>query len=229
MPAINILIIEDDPSILMFLRHALSGAEYRVIEASTARHGLQMAASYNPELVLLDLGLPDFDGIEVIRQMRESSARPIIIISARGQERDKIAALDAGADDYLTKPFALGELMARIRACVRRSSVGGAEEPVFTAGELSVDLARRRVTVAGAEAHLTPVEYKLLTELVRHAGKVLTHRHLLKEVWGAISNEQAHYVRIGVHGLRQKIEPVPARPRYVLTEPGVGYRLAVDD
>jgi len=200
-----------------------------VIEAEKGREGLSLAASHVPDVVLLDLGLPDMDGIEVIKELRAWFAAPILILSARGQERDKIAALDAGADDYLTKPFGVGELLARIRVALRnrvRREMGEGEGTVFSVGGLKVDLEARRVFVDGEEVHLTPIEFKLLAVLVKNAGKVVTHMHLLREVWGPASADQFHYVRIYMAGLRKKLEKDPARPRYLLTEVGVGYRLA---
>jgi two-component system KDP operon response regulator KdpE len=186
------------------------------------------AATRQPDIVILDLGLPDIDGLEVIRRLREWTAVPIIVLSARGQERDKIAALDAGADDYVSKPFGVGELLARMRVVLRHAARNStdAAESTFAVGDLHVDLALRRVTVAGREVHLTPIEYRLLTTLIRYAGKVVTQQQLLKEVWGPQYAEQAHYLRVYVAQLRRKLEADPARPRYVLTEPGVGYRLA---
>ena len=225
-----ILLIEDEPQMRRFLRAALESHDYRLVEAMTSREGLAQATSRNPDVILLDLGLPDGDGIELARRIREWSTTPIIVISARGKEQDKIAALDAGADDYLTKPFDVGELMARLRVALRHAtrSGGAASEPVFSVGDLRVDLARRQVFVAGAEVHLTPTEYKLLTLLVHHAGRVLTHRQLLKEVWGPNAVEHSHYVRVYMTQLRHKLEADATRPRYLLTEPGVGYRLRVE-
>ncbi len=227
MPDATVLIIEDDDAMLRFLRNALQEQSLRLVEASTGKDGLGKAASVNPDLVLLDLGLPDMDGLEVLRQLRGWSRTPVIILSARGQEQDKIKGLDAGADDYLTKPFAVGELMARIRACLRRQVLieQPLGEPVFQTGELRVDLLKRQVFVGDREVKLTPIEYRLLTEFVKHAGKVLTHRHLLKEVWNIRNETQLHYVRIFVHQLRQKIEEESSRPTYLQSEPGVGYRL----
>jgi two-component system KDP operon response regulator KdpE len=227
MPEACVLIIEDEDAMLRFLRNALQTQPFKLVEAASGKEGLAKAASYLPDLILLDLGLPDIDGLEVLNQFRSWSKAPVIIISARGQEQDKIKGLDSGADDYLTKPFSVGELLARIRACLRRSALSGVEstEPVFETGDLRVDLANRQVFVKGDEVKLTPIEYKLLTEFVKHAGKVLTHRHLLKEVWNTRDDNQTHYVRIFVHQLRQKIEQDSARPRYLLSEPGVGYRL----
>jgi two-component system KDP operon response regulator KdpE len=225
-----VLLIEDEPQMRRFLRTALESNDYRLVEAGTAREGLAHAAARNPDVILLDLGLPDRDGLEVARELREWSGTPIIVISARGQEVDKVKALDLGADDYLTKPFGVEELLARIRVSLRHAArpPGAVPEPIFESGELRVDLPNRRVWRAGKEVHLTPTEYKLLVTLVRHAGKVLTHRMLLKEVWGPNYVNQAHYVRVYLAQLRQKIEADPARPRLLLTEPGVGYRLKTD-
>lgn len=225
-----VLIVDDEAPILRFLRNALAGQPYALVEAATGREGLAKAASHSPDLVLLDLGLPDMDGLEVLKQLRGWSRVPVIILSARGQEQDKVRGLDAGADDYLTKPFAVGELLARMRACLRRRALDDRDdgEPVFRSGDLTVDLVRRQVFVGKDEVKLTPIEYRLLTEFVRHAGKVLTHRHLLKEVWYLQRADQSHYVRIFVHQLRGKIESDPARPAYLLTEPGVGYRLKAE-
>lgn len=212
-----------------FLRAALSPPDYHLVEAATAREGLAHAAAHNPDVILLDLGLPDLDGLQVARQLREWSRAPIIVISARGKEQDKVAALDIGADDYLTKPFSVPELLARIRVALRHAtrSDDGAE-PVFEAGTLKVDLVRRRVTRGGEELHLTPTEYKLLTTLIRHAGKVITHRQLLKEVWGPNSTNQTHYLRVYMAQLRHKVEEDPTRPRLLTTESGVGYRLKTE-
>jgi two-component system KDP operon response regulator KdpE len=187
-------------------------------------------ATRQPDVVILDLGLPDMDGLEFLRKVREWSAVPVIVLSARGQEADKVAALDAGADDYLSKPFGVGELMARLRVALRhRARVAeGVLESAFTVGELHVDLAARRVSIGGREVHLTPIEYRLLTTLVRHAGKVVTQKQLLNEVWGPQATEQAHYLRVYMAHLRRKLEADAARPRYLLTEPGVGYRLAAE-
>jgi two-component system, OmpR family, KDP operon response regulator KdpE len=225
-----VLLIEDEAQMRRFLRTALESNDYRLVEAGTAREGLAHAAARNPDVILLDLGLPDRDGLEVARELREWSGTPIIVISARGQEADKVKALDLGADDYLTKPFGVEELLARIRVSLRHAArpPGAVPEPIFESGELRVDLPNRRVWRAGTEVHLTPTEYKLLVTLVRHAGKVLTHRMLLKEVWGPNYVNQAHYVRVYLAQLRQKIEADPARPRLLLTEPGVGYRLRSD-
>jgi len=229
-PAPLILLIEDEPQMRRFLRTALDANDYRMVEAETAKEGLAHATSRNPDVILLDLGLPDRDGLQVTRELREWTATPIIVLSARGREEDKVKALDLGADDYLTKPFGVDELLARIRVALRHAAMppGAPPEPVFEVGELRVDLAARRVWRAGEEVHLTPTEYKLLTTLVRHAGKVLTHRQLLKDVWGATYANQSHYVRVYMAQLRQKIEADPARPRLLLTEPGVGYRLRAE-
>ncbi len=226
-PAPLILLIEDEPQMRRFLRTALTTHDYRLVEAETAKDGLAQATARNPDVILLDLGLPDRDGLDVTRELREWSATPVIVLSARGREQDKVAALDVGADDYLTKPFGVDELLARIRVALRHAALraGAAPEPVFEVAELRVDLPARRVWRAGEEVHLTPTEYKLLATLVRHAGKVLTHRQLLKEVWGTSYANQSHYVRVYLAQLRQKIEADPARPRLLLTEPGVGYRL----
>ncbi len=223
-----VLVIEDDPQIRRFLRATLGTHGYRLFEATAGEPGLVEAATRQPDIVILDLGLPDIDGLEVIRRLREWTALPIIVLSARGQERDKIAALDAGADDYVSKPFGVGELLARMRAALRHAARNpdDAGESTFSLGDLQVDLPKRQVVVAGSQVHLTPIEYRLLTTLIRHAGKVLTHRQLLLEVWGPPYADQAHYLRVYMAQLRRKLEADPARPRYLLTEPGVGYRLA---
>lgn len=230
-PGPVVLLVEDEVQIRRFLRIALASQGFRLVEAATGEEGLAAAATQQPELIILDLGLPDLDGTEIIRRVREWSAVPIIVLSARGQERDKIAALDLGADDYVAKPFAVGELLARMRVALRHAAriAGEPGEPLFSQGELRVDLARRQVTVAGREVHLTPLEYRLLATLVRHAGRVLTHRQLLREVWGPHHTEQAHYLRVFTAQLRRKLEADPARPQYILTEPGVGYRLAGEE
>jgi two-component system, OmpR family, KDP operon response regulator KdpE len=229
-PAAVVLLIEDEPQMRRFLRAALENESYRLVEAGTAREGLAQAAGQNPDIILLDLGLPDGDGIDLTRRLREWARTPIVVISARGQERDKVAALDAGADDYLTKPFGIGELLARMRVALRHAAraAGEPDEPVFTAGDLRVDLEHRRVFLAEREVHLTPTEYKVLLALVRQAGKVLTHRYLLKEVWGASTVTQTPALRVHMAQLRHKLEKDPAQPRHLLTEPGVGYRLRVD-
>jgi two-component system KDP operon response regulator KdpE len=226
-PKAILLVIEDEPALQKFLRVTLEAQDYKVIEATTGAEGLRRAATAPPDLIVLDLGLPDMDGVEVTRRLREWSAVPIIVVSARGKEQDKVVALDAGGDDYLTKPFGVGELLARVRVALRHAAAANQEtgDPVFEIGPLRVDLARRQVSVAGERVRLTPNEFKLLAVLVKHAGKVLTHRHLLKEVWGPGSDGETHYLRVYMNQLRQKLEADAARPRYLLTEPGVGYRL----
>lgn len=226
-----VLVIEDEVPIRRFLKAALEGQGFKLLEAATGTQGLALAASHNPDIVLLDLGLPDIDGLEVIKRLREWAGTPIMVISARGRDADKVEGLDAGADDYLTKPFSVEELTARMRVAIRHltQSRTGKAEPIFQTGELRVDLARRIVWVAGKEIHLTPIEFKLLAVLVRHSGKVITQKQLLKEVWGHRSDEQAHYLRNYIHHLRHKLEADPARPVYLRTEPGVGYRLKCDE
>jgi two-component system KDP operon response regulator KdpE len=230
VPEPLILVIEDEPQIRRFLRATLTDHGYRLAEAETGKQGLTLAAAQPPDVVILDLGLPDIDGLEVARQLRDWSAVPIVVLSARGQEKDKVAALDAGADDYLTKPFGVGELLARIRVALRHAATAGREdgEALFSVGDLHVDLVARRVFVGDTEAHLTPIEYRLLTTLIRHAGKVLTHSFLLKEVWGPPHVQETHYLRVFMANLRHKLEADPARPRYLTTEQGVGYRLATE-
>ncbi len=222
-----ILVIEDEPQIRRFLRATLSSHHYRLIEATTGKEGLEQAALHLPDLIILDLGLPDLDGLAVAQRLREWTQTPIIVLSARGQEQDKIAVLDAGADDYLTKPFSVGELMARMRVALRHSAASPQEAPLFTEGALRVDLGRRQVFLAEEEVHLTPIEWKLLAALVQHAGKVLTHQQLLKAVWGSGYSTETHYLRVYMGHLRHKLEADPLRPRYLRTEPGVGYRLLV--
>ena len=222
-----VIVIEDEPQIRRFLRATLHAHGYRLFEATTGSDGLIEAASRQPDVVIVDLGLPDMDGLEVIRRLREWSSVPVIVLSARGGERDKVTALDSGADDYIEKPFGTDELLARIRVALRHAAgAGRAEDAVFAVGELQVDQGRRQVRLAGQEVHLTPIEYRLLTTMVRHAGKVLTHRQLLRDVWGPDHIEDAHYLRVFMATLRRKLEPSPAQPRYLLTEPGVGYRLS---
>jgi two-component system KDP operon response regulator KdpE len=225
----KVLVIEDEPEIRRFLRVSLTHNGYRLAEAQTGRQGILEAATGQPDVVILDLGLPDMDGLKVIAELRGWSRVPIIVLSARGQDDDKVAALDAGADDYLTKPFSVVELLARMRAALRRANAGESPgEPVFAVRHLRVDLARRQVLVHGREVHLTPTEYRLLTTLIRNAGKVLTHRQLLKEVWGPDSVFENHYLRVFMAQLRRKIEDDPGDPRIITTEPAVGYRLACD-
>ena len=223
---ISILIVEDERQMRRFLRTSLASNGFQVLEASTATEGLALATSHNPEVILLDLGLPDGDGLTVTRTLREWSRTPIIVISARGLETDKVEALDAGADDYLTKPFGVNELLARIRVALRHAQeVRGSPLPVIEIGPLRVDFARREVSLEGQIVHLTPIEYRLLTLLVQNAGKVLTHTQLLNEVWGPGHAQQTHYLRVYLAQLRRKIERDPARPQLLVTEPGVGYRL----
>ena len=230
MPEPIVVLIEDEPQIRRFLRATLTGEGYRLFEATTGADGLVQATSRQADVVIVDLGLPDMDGLEVIRRLRAWRAVPVIVLSARGQERDKVSALDAGADDYVSKPFGAGELLARIRVALRHAAgaAQGADGGAFRVGELEVDLLRRHVAIAGIEVRLTPIEYRLLATLVTHAGKVLTHQQLLHEVWGPNHGDQAHYVRVYMAHLRGKLEAEPARPRYLRTEPGVGYRLVVD-
>jgi two-component system KDP operon response regulator KdpE len=222
-----VLVVEDEPQVMRFLRVTLPAHGYRVVEAATAAQALVEASTRGPDLVLLDLGLPDLDGVEVTRRIREWSAVPILVVSARGQERDKVEALDAGADDYLTKPFGSEELLARMRVALRHAARvrGEGGDAVFEAGELRVDLAARLVWRSGTEVRLTRTEYRLLAVLVQNAGKVVTHRQLLREVWGPGSSSETHYLRVYMAQLRHKLEDDPAEPRYLLTETGVGYRL----
>jgi two-component system KDP operon response regulator KdpE len=224
-----ILLIEDEPQMRRFLRITLQGHGYRLVESATAQDGLMQAASRNPDVVLLDLGLPDLDGLEVTRRLREWAQTPIIVISAREQEQDKVKALDAGADDYLTKPFSAGELMARIRVALRHAvRQSSKQEPVFILQNLRVDLAQRQAFIDNTEVHLTPIEYKLLTVLIRHAGRVITHRQLLQDVWGPAHVNEVQYLRVYMTQLRHKLEVDPARPRFLMNEPGIGYRLKYD-
>ncbi len=227
---LTILCIEDEAPIRLFLKTSLTGSGYKCLQAATGEDGLVQASTRNPDLILLDLGLPDMDGLEVIRQIREWSNKPIIVISAHARDTEKVAALDMGVDDYLTKPFSVPELLARIRAALRRapSTASPEEEAVFTHGALKVDLAFRRIWRGGEEVHLTPREFKLLATLIRYAGKVVTQRQLLTEVWGEAYADQAHYLRVHMNKLRQKLESNPGQPQHFLTEPGVGYRVLVD-
>ena len=227
MPDERVLIVDDEPAIRRFLRVTLTAQAYNTIEAASGQEALSKAAADKPDIIVLDIGLPDINGIEVTRLLRQWTQIPIIILSVRGAESDKIAALDAGADDYLTKPFGVGELLARLRAALRRAAQT-TSEPVFTSGNLKVDLARRLITVSGLEVQLTPTEYELLRVLVTHAGKVLTHHFLLREVWGAEYGEEFHMLHVNISNLRRKIEPDPTRPQFIITEPGVGYRLKTD-
>jgi two-component system, OmpR family, KDP operon response regulator KdpE len=221
---LRVLVIDDEQAIRRYLRATLTAHGYVVSEAASGEGAIHLAATEKYDLIILDLGLPDIDGIEVTRRIREWSSIPIIILSVRDQEDQKIAALDAGADDYLTKPFGTGELMARIRVALRRATQVG-DEPIYQVGDLIVDLARRQVSVAGNEVFLTPTEYDLLRILAQHAGKVITHHQLLRQVWGNAYETEIHLLRVNMSNLRKKIEPDTARPRYILTEPGVGYRL----
>ena len=225
-PPPAILVIEDEPPLKKFFRLTLESQAYKVIEASCGEEGLKQAATATPDVILLDLGLPDMDGLEVTKQLRGWSTTPIIIVSARGSEKDKVEALDAGADDYLSKPFGVGELLARLRVTLRRVAAVRSDtgDPVFEVGGFRIDLLRRDVTVDGTAVHLTPIEFKLLSILVKNAGKVMTHHQLLSEVWGPGSINESHYVRVYVNQLRQKLEADATRPKYLLTEPGIGYR-----
>ena len=226
----TVLVIEDEAQMLKFVRVSLAAQGYRVLEATTGEDGIRQASSYTPDLVVLDLGLPDIDGMEVTRRIREWSAVPIIVVSARGHEEDKVRALDLGADDYLTKPFGTGELLARIRVALRHAARSTQDPAVTTAtiGDVKVDLVKRLVFVGDTEVHLTPIEYKLVAALVKHAGMVLTHKQLLDQVWGPGHAHQTQYLRVYMTQLRHKLEKNPARPRYLVTEPGVGYRLKVE-
>ncbi len=222
----SIVVIEDEPEIRKFLKAALTSHDYNPSFAETAKDGIKLITSHPPELIILDLGLPDMDGLEVIKTVREWSAVPIIVLSARGQEQDKVNALELGADDYLTKPFGVPELLARLKVALRHArGASAAMTALFAVGDLTVDIEKRLVCMKGEEIALTPTEYKLLTALVKHAGKVLTHQQLLKEVWGKNSTENSHYLRIYTQHLRQKLGDDPMRPRYIVTEAGVGYRL----
>jgi two-component system KDP operon response regulator KdpE len=229
MSARTLLIIDDEPQVLRFLRSSLASTDYRLIETATGKAGLAQAAAQQPDIILLDLGLPDIDGIEVARRLRAWTETPIIVLSARGQDQDKVAALDAGADDYLTKPFSLPELLARIRVAERHAELlGDKKDAVFTLDDLRIDRASRVVTVAGNEVRLTPIEYKLLTTLARRAGHVLTYQQLLKEVWGPRYATQKQYLHVYMGHLRNKLERDPTRPRFLVTESGVGYRLKLE-
>lgn len=224
----HILIIEDEQPIRRFLRASLSNEGYRVTEASSGMQGLQMATAQPPDLVILDLGLPDLDGQDVLQRLREWCTAPVIILSARDQEPQKIKALDHGADDYVTKPFGTGELLARMRTALRHAHRTSPEETSVTIGDLRVDLAARTVKRGDDLVHLTPIEYKLLVTMIKQAGKVLTHRFLLREVWGPQDSQENHYLRVFVASLRRKLEDDPTRPRYIITEQGVGYRFAAE-
>jgi two-component system, OmpR family, KDP operon response regulator KdpE len=225
-----VLIIEDDSQIRRFLRVTLGSSGYQLLEATSAQEGIKHVGLQHPDLIILDLTLPDSDGLEVARQLREWTQTPIIVLSARNQEKDKVAALDAGADDYLTKPFGTEELLARMRVALRHAlrSMHGSDDPIFSVGDLRVDMAHRQVFVGAEEVHLTPIEYKLLLMLVQNAGKVITRRQLLHDVWGAAYIDESHYLRVYMGQLRHKLEADPTRPRYLITEPGVGYRLRTE-
>jgi two-component system KDP operon response regulator KdpE len=222
---LRVLVVDDERSIRRFLKASL-GSQFLVFEATNGEEALAAVVSNRPDVIILDLGLPDMDGVEVTRRLREWTQIPIIIVSVREQEKDKIAALDAGADDYLTKPFGVGELMARLRSAVRRSAQAETD-PVFTTGDLVVDLNQRIVTMNGQPVLLTPTEYDLLRTFVKHAGKVLTHDQLLRAVWGTAYESETHMLQVNISNLRRKIEPDPVRPGYLITEPGVGYRLRI--
>jgi two-component system KDP operon response regulator KdpE len=225
-PTVTIVLIEDEKQIRRFVRASLESHGMSVFDAETGQQGLIEAATRKPDLVIVDLGLPDTDGLDVIRELRGWTDLPVIVLSARSQEAEKVAALDAGADDYLTKPFGVSELLARIRAHLRRrNGAGSADSPPVRFGDIAIDLAARQVMRGGEPVHLTPLEYRLLTELVRHAGRVLTHRQLLRDVWGPSHVESSHYLRIYMGHLRQKLERDPAQPEHIVTETGVGYRL----
>jgi two-component system, OmpR family, KDP operon response regulator KdpE len=222
---LRVLVVDDERSIRRFLKASL-GSQFVILEAANGEEALTAAATEHPDVIILDLGLPDIDGVEVTRRLREWSQIPIIIVSVREQEQDKIAALDAGADDYLTKPFGVGELMARLRAALRRSAQTDSE-PVFTSGRLVVDMNQREVRVDGQAVALTPTEYDLLRTLIKHVGKVMTHDQLLRAVWGTAYESETHMLQVNISNLRRKIEPDPSRPSYIVTEPGVGYKLKI--
>ena len=225
----TILVVEDEPEIRRFLRTSLASEDYRVVEAETGERGAIEAGTLKPDLAIVDLGLPDIDGIEVIRRIRKWSPLPIIVLSARAREQSKVEALDAGADDYVTKPFAVGELLARVRVALRHAARAPSGEEILAFGETTVDLQRRKITRAGAEVHLTPLEFRLLTCLAQHLGMVVTHRQLLREVWGPSHVEHTHYLRIYMKQLRDKLESDPIRPKHLLTETGIGYRLVAEE
>jgi two-component system KDP operon response regulator KdpE len=226
-PGTRLLVVEDDPQIQRFLATALEAHGYALHIAATGAEGLRLAALHQPDIAIVDLGLPDMSGLDVIARLREWFSAPILVLSARSRENDKVAALDIGADDYLTKPFGIGELLARLRVAERhrRKQSDASVEPRIEIGGLVLDVAAHRVQRDGVDIHLTPIEYRLLVALAQHRGKVMTHRQLLREVWGASHVESPHYLRIYMRALRHKIEPEPARPTYLLTEVGVGYRL----
>ena len=223
-PGPRLLIVDDERPIRRLLRTVLTPHGFEVIDAASGQEGLNAAATPRPDLIILDLGLPDLSGVDVIRRVREWTQIPIVVLSAHDREEEKVDALDAGADDYVTKPFGARELLARVRAALRHAD-RAPEDPIFGAGELTVDLSKRHVTLSGRELHLSPIEYELLRVLVLNAGKVMTHRHLLREVWGVGYDQASHLLRVTMSNLRHKLEPNPARPEYIVTEPGVGYRL----
>jgi two-component system KDP operon response regulator KdpE len=223
----RVLVVDDEQAIRRFLKTSLAANGCVVFEAASGQDALAAVVNHRPDVVILDLGLPDMDGLEVTKCLREWAQTPIIILSVRGQETDKIAALDAGADDYLTKPFGVGELIARLRVALRHMTQSD-DEPVFTSGSLTVDLVRRLVTVAGQEVQLTPTEYDLLRVLVTHSGRVLTHQQLLRQVWGFGYENEVHILRVHIYNLRHKLESNPARPQHIITEPGIGYRLRIE-
>jgi two-component system KDP operon response regulator KdpE len=225
----RILVVDDDPGILKAVRINLAGHGYAVETAATGREALERLRGNRPDLIVLDLGLPDCDGSDVIREVRAASATPIVVLSVRGAERDKVEALDLGADDYLTKPFGVEELLARVRVALRHGGRMADPSPMFRTGELEVDLDKRRVRLAGEAVHVTPTEFELLAAFVRHPDRVLTDRMLLQDVWGPEYGSEDHYLHVYVARLRKKIEPDPQRPRYLMTEPGVGYRLLTQD
>lgn len=228
-PKISVLVIEDEAPIRRFLKMTLTSQGYDFSEAVSGQEGMLKVASEKPDIIILDLGLPDMDGLEVTKQLREWTPTPIIVLSARGQEKDKVEALDAGADDYLTKPFGVAELMARARVALRRTttSANGEVQSIFKFGDVEVDFVKRQVTKASKELHLTPIEYKLLATLIKYADRVVTHNHLLREAWGSEYSGETHYLRVYMAQLRRKLEKNPAQPKYLITEPGVGYRLKV--
>lgn len=225
-----VLVIEDDPQMRRFLRATLMDNQYHYLEATTAGDGLRQVGMQHPDLIILDLGLPDMDGLEVTRRLREWTSTPILVLSARNQESDKVDALDAGADDYLTKPFGTAELLARMRVALRHAiqAAQGTDDPIFITGDLRVDRSHRQVFIDQEQIHLTPIEYKLLLILVQHAGKVITRKQLLHDVWGPSYVDEMHYLRVYMGQLRHKLEADPTRPRYLITEPGVGYRLKTE-
>ena len=225
---VRILVVDDEKQIRRMLRAALEGYGYDIAEAASGHEGLSQTSIFHPDVIILDLGLPDIDGIEVIERLREWTQVPVIVLSVREHEDDKIKALDVGADDYVTKPFSMGELLARLRAALRRTA-GSEDTPILTFGELSIDISHRNVSVRGEEVKLTPTEYEVLKYLAQQAGRVVTHRQLLKAVWGSNYQEHSQYLRVYVGQLRRKLEVDPSQPAYIITEPGVGYRLVTRD